>query len=710
MLLAVAVAHAASHMDVGVDTWVSLAGGRHILAHGVDDADPFSFNSRPPAPSSVLGWLHPTGWINQNWLTHVVLAAARRVGGLDALVLLKYLVYALVAVVLLLIARVRRAHPLAAALATAGALLAGRTFFEIRAQDATNLLAAALMLVLATTALRDRRAAWLLVPLFAVWGNVHGGFVWGLVAVATFVAAGAAAARIGGPLLAMPAETLRRLALAGAGALAAVVVLSPYRIANLTHPLAITVGAEARAWRSVFEWLPLARASAGERALFTAAVAVALAAALASVRRAGAARGAAAAGEPARAFDLGAAAVLAVTVAMAVSSRRFVPMVYLVGAPLLAQWLTGACERLLGGRPLARRLAACDPGSPEAHRLLRPALWVAAVAAVAVWASAYARVYAGPWPFDERRTSLADRALQTVGQPWEACEFVARNRASGRMWTFWEAGGFWAGCQPADPATGRVAAQVSIDGRAQAAYPAAVRGWYDLLDAGGPVGLALERARRAPTEAELASMRAFVGGRLAEDRVWLAHVPEKSQSSQLAAALFSLPTWQVVYLDAHHALLADTGSAAGRALADAVDAGTAVFPTEASRLLTRAHRELQYGGAGGERRALVAAREAFAVQPMQRAVAVATAAARDQTCLADVLAFCRQVADGAIAGRDELARRHGFHQRLTAAVQAALFRQREAQSRGDGAGARAAAEQVKWLAQEANRLVPRSEW
>jgi len=48
-----------------VDTFISLAGGRHILAHGVNDVDPFSFDSRPSASAagdhSLLAWLHPRG-------------------------------------------------------------------------------------------------------------------------------------------------------------------------------------------------------------------------------------------------------------------------------------------------------------------------------------------------------------------------------------------------------------------------------------------------------------------------------------------------------------------------------------------------------------------------------------------------------------------------------------------------------------------------
>jgi hypothetical protein len=67
------------------------------------------------------------------------------------------------------------------------------------------------------------------------------------------------------------------------------------------------------------------------------------------------------------------------------------------------------------------------------------------------------------------------------------------------------------------------------------------------------------------------------------------------------------------------------------------------------------------------------------------------------------------VAD-AIGRRLELARRHGNHQRLTAAAVAAYFLQQEALARGDSAAARTAAEQRRWLTQEANALLSATEW
>ncbi len=723
LLLVIAVLHAASHMDIGVDTWVSLAGGRQVIAHGVTLTDPFSYDSRQPgsvAPGSgfltrLAAWLHPTGWINQNWLTHVVFAWLEETFGLDALAVWKLLNYLLVAALLLANARLRRAQPVLAVLLTAGALLASRQFFEVRAQDITNLLAAALMLLLTVTILRAPRAVWLVVPLFAVWGNVHGGFVWGLITLGLCLAAGHAAPRLGGNLLAVPPATLRATAIAAAGALAAVVIASPYRLANLTHPLVISVSADARVWRNVFEWLPLARGTAAERVIFVIAAAITVLAALVSLKPAVAARAArpaspvGAAPDATRAFDLGAATVLLLTGAMAVTSRRFLPMAYLVGAPLLAQWLTGAGERLLGDRRGARDERSAWPARAAA-RLALPLSWLIAVAVAAAYLIAFGQAYFGPWPFDDRRGSVADRLLLTAGEPWGACRFVALNRVAGRMWNFWEAGGFWARCQQSDPGSGRIALQIAIDGRAQAAYDVAVYRWHDQLEAGGPTGSSVESAGRQASADEQAAIRTWVAKRLADDGIWVAHIAQRNLDSQLALALLSLPSWQAVYVDANHFFLVDGATPQGRELAARVDSGAAAFPDEVSRLLTRAYRALHTGATDGPATALALSRQAWALRPTARAVGLAAAAGTDPGRADEASTFFQGIVDDQLTLGSQHAREPGYYERLAGAATAARLLEQAAVNRGDAGARRRAAEERAWLAQEADRVALLSEW
>jgi len=74
------------------DTWVAMACGRHFINHGVDTVEPFSANAHKPVLQKkkrelgqtghsglrikvgieTVKYWHPTGWVNQNWLTHVM--------------------------------------------------------------------------------------------------------------------------------------------------------------------------------------------------------------------------------------------------------------------------------------------------------------------------------------------------------------------------------------------------------------------------------------------------------------------------------------------------------------------------------------------------------------------------------------------------------------------------------------------------------------
>jgi len=81
--------HSCTRMVAAGDTWWAMACGRHFVNHGVDTVEPFSANSHKAGPTdedlkeypklvtklfsaeTIRKW-HPTGWINQNWLTHVI--------------------------------------------------------------------------------------------------------------------------------------------------------------------------------------------------------------------------------------------------------------------------------------------------------------------------------------------------------------------------------------------------------------------------------------------------------------------------------------------------------------------------------------------------------------------------------------------------------------------------------------------------------------
>jgi hypothetical protein len=161
--------HACTRMVAAGDTWVAMACGRHFVNHGVDTVEPFSANSHHAGPTveevktwptwaklmvdvpaedidldmekakSEVAWYkrilipkfdletiqrwHPTGWVNQNWLTHVIFYKLATTMGseeepyFNALIYWKFGIYFIAVLVLYMSGRLLKVHPFLAAVA-----------------------------------------------------------------------------------------------------------------------------------------------------------------------------------------------------------------------------------------------------------------------------------------------------------------------------------------------------------------------------------------------------------------------------------------------------------------------------------------------------------------------------------------------------------------------------------------------------------------
>jgi hypothetical protein len=151
------------------DLWGHLTFGRDIVAHhDVVRTDPYSFTS-------------DRQWINHEWLAEVAMYASWKTGGNAGLVLAKAsIVFATFGLVWWVWARsnvplIGRA--LLLSVVSVGVLLRSHTF---RPQVFSLLLFVVLLVVLKESE-RSRRGGWLwtLPPLFALWVNLHGGWIVG---------------------------------------------------------------------------------------------------------------------------------------------------------------------------------------------------------------------------------------------------------------------------------------------------------------------------------------------------------------------------------------------------------------------------------------------------------------------------------------------------------------------------------------------------
>jgi hypothetical protein len=510
-LLLAAAFHAATEAVVGSDFWFALAAGRWISAHrAVPAVDVFSY-TYGGAP-----------WTNQEWGAQVLFYQTFHLLGGDGVVWLKI---ALVVVIFLLAAWIgwRRSGSSVLAIGSAAvAALVCRPFLDVRPQLFT--LIGTLLVLAATDAYRRRpRVAPLLAlpALLFVWVNLHYGFIFGL-GVAGLIA-GVEVLKALFPVVDGALTPRRALALLAA-ALGAVVVCvaNPQYLRALTFPF--TILDPASPWQDVLEWQPVELFTDGplNPALFgwvLLAQALALGAALwAAPRR----------------VDVTAMALAAVTAAMALRARRFIPLCTLVGTPLLATNLALVFERLVGRVPDLRTR--------------RTALAAAALALAGGAALVVTEVRSFPETFGE---GLFSGMIDAEFFPRNAAEFLRRNPQPSRLYNLYNWGGYLMWNVPDRP--------VFIDGRAHAVYPPAFyrenytvhfaeQGWEQVLDRWG-VDLVVWPASEAAEGTDLAD---------------------------IIEALDASVDWTLIYDDGQAAVFAHVTR--GRAWVDAFEDETLVYP------------------------------------------------------------------------------------------------------------------------------------
>ena len=207
--------HACTHMVAAGDTWVAMACGRHFVNHGVNTVEPFSANSHKAGPTEeevktwpewaqwitnkvglkTVKYWHPTGWVNQNWLTHEIfyrlVPKSSYADGVsftsNALVYWKFTIYLLTIVCVYYSSRILGVNRALAVIFSSFALFTGRSFLDIRPAGFSNMLVAVFILILILTTYRKELYIWLIVPLTVFWCNVHGGYIYLFIMLVPFV-------------------------------------------------------------------------------------------------------------------------------------------------------------------------------------------------------------------------------------------------------------------------------------------------------------------------------------------------------------------------------------------------------------------------------------------------------------------------------------------------------------------------------------------
>ncbi len=780
-LMLVFACHASTHMVAAGDTWVALACGRHFYNHGVNTVEPFSANSHPAGPtvetmaaygrdirSSIndlvkdgrgesmearrlkwwagkiesypqwpqwkKDWLakwHPTGWINQNWLTHLIFywlcyespIADGQERVFNALVYWKFAIYIIAAFLIYYSARLLKSDVVIAAVFTCFALFVGRSFLDIRPAGFSNVLVAAFIVLLLLATYRHIFYIWLLVPLVVLWCNLHGGYIYVFFMMAPFVLLNLATIRSKQLFISIGAKGVIHAAAASFTAFVAAVVFNPFHLTNLTHTYVISFSKHAEKWREVnewhgaFEWTNPVGTGVPFLVMFIILLTLLalwlLMLAMNPERGQGRRREkkAAAGGYSWPKIDLALLAIVGLTVYMAIKSRRFIPIGAIVACPFIAMLLDQFIRMVAARVSWIRDRKVTLPDVPASVRV-----WVIATGLSAVlffggwWGWKFKTIYLDPWPSDTQHTSVFMRMTASNVKPFEACDFIRMNKLSGKMFNYWTEGGFVSWGQEPDPVTGRTPLQLFMDGRAQAAYDVSVYDKWGSILSGGPAAINLYYSQRQPTESDFDKMGDWIDEQLVANGVWVVLMPAAEFNDPqkfFTHALERHRNWRCIYYDGRQKILVRFVDARGDRIFTDVLAGAAQFPDEYSKDMSMANWLTRIDDVEANKEGFRRAKNAFEQNPTQESFGLVQLCYRREAFREEVDRIAREWIRQFDDKRAEYQAVDGYRIRLTAALAAIDHIIKRSAEPDEKAGFTALRDE--WLA-EFQKLVVQARW
>lgn len=462
----------------------------------------------------------------------------------------------------------------------------------------------------------------------------------------------------------------------------AMLVLNPFRLTNLTHTFEISISKHAESWRQVnewrpaFDWLDKTRTTpnpVGEEeafaVLFVLTVVIFLLwlfVYLFSRRKSAAKRLQAKMPQvsepcPAPKIDLALWTLAALTLYMAVQSRRFIAVAGPGVCPFVAHLLHQIIQTARG---FFKEKKLWNLPQQWGWALLSLVLVILTVH----WALAYKRIYLNPWPNDPVRNSIFMRMTASNVKPFEVCDFINGNRLSGRMFNYWTEGGALAFGQNPDEQTGKIPLQLFMDGRAQAAYNHDKYEYWQLIFSGGP-----EAIKSGGKNLNYVSIGEWISTELRKNNVWIISMPTHQAASVFMQAILRSPDWKTVYLDSCQQLVADIQTPQGQELTEAILTGKAFFPDELSRHLSTAMLILETQNAGYLQQMAEHASQAFQLRPCASSYMVIQNAMQWPPFRQKGQKLLKDFFDDISRRQDELTKKSGAAELLTVAALAADY-------------------------------------
>lgn len=798
--------HACTRMVAAGDTWVAMACGRHFVNHGVDTIEPFSANSHKAGPTeeeiekwpawaqsitdkvgieTVKKW-HPTGWVNQNWLTHVIfytlIPKSSYADGVsfpsNALVYWKFAIYIITVVCVFYAGVLMGVNPALSAVFSCFAMFIGRSFLDVRPAGFSNMLVAVFLLVLVLATYRNVLYIWLVVPLAAFWCNVHGGYIyvyimmipfiglhflncfdkkvtailynivaWPVVLVvltkstfslATFlfvvlvIVLDILLIFFKGRLVTINPRGVYHLIGAYIATIMATIIFNPFHFTNLTHTFEISVSKHAERWRDIHEWHPAfewtnpvgtAVPFAFMYGIAWAALAIWIITMIVTSGSVGNYTKRKAADDhqyQSPRLDLPMLIIAALTIYMAIRSRRFIPAAGYAACPVLALLIDQIIRAIAATDNFRRHKRLAVPAMPKEVQMTFVLAGVMAVVFFGTWwGRKFKHVYLDPWPNDPKLTSVFMRMTASDAKPFYATKFMKLNHLEGKMFNYWTEGGAIAFGQEPDPNTGHTPLQLFMDGRAQAAYN---RDTFDLwtgITSGGPTVQAAARKARALgrpldsvlTASDYRKVGLWLAAELKERDVWVVMMPAGQFSTPFTRGLESSRDWAVVFFNNKQKIFVDITTPQGIKLFGGISTGQTLYPDEYHKNLILGHHLLNQRDTKNKQAGFELIKKAFNENPSPAPMLeIMLVAARSPELTDQITEVLTNWTDKFAKEQDEYRARDGYRLRLEATRLACIHLEKTATVRKDTKLAKSYSNRMKEYVLERNRLSRTKRW
>jgi hypothetical protein len=464
-------------------------------------------------------------------------------------------------------------------------------------------------------------------------------------------------------------------------ALVAVTIFNPYHLTNITHIYAISLSEAAPLWRRINEWRPVFDRNnpSGNVRPFLAMLAVVCVVLIVWIiaqliiyrlQKQTQNRSDQEQYQWPR-LDIPLLIIAALTIVMAIRSRRFISIAAFVSCPLLAVYAGQILQAITKAVSLRSRIVIKKPTQQTLASIITRGIVSFVICFGVTSVFLFHRYFIAPRPYLTKDYSVFERILGSFAQPFDACAFIKQNKICGKMFNVWTEGGFIAWSQDSHPDTGKIPLQVFIDGRAQASYSDhAFKEFVDILHC-GPVAHELALHKREPNDNDWNKIGHWIDERLKHHGTSVALMLIEQDYYVFIMALKTHPDWRTVFIDARHRLLVDISTPQGLNLFNGIPTGCTVYPNEHARQRNLAYHLLKYVAAFNIRPSLFTAWQ------------ITKVAAEYEELMPEIRSFCQDYLKRFEAHRNNIEEQSGTFQRFQAAIEIADFLHQQEQARNN---------------------------